>query len=251
MLRLKGDPMRTYAIGDIHGYLGELKRAHELVAQDRADTGDSSAPVIHIGDLCDRGPDTRGVIDFLLAGIKAAEPWVVLKGNHDRMMARFLEWPKRHDENLRSDLHWLHSRLGGSDALASYGVDITADADTIHREARDKVPDAHQAFLDSLPTSYRVGELFFCHAGIRPGVPLDQQTEDDLCWIRDEFLNSRVDHGPLIVHGHTPVEVVEHHGNRVNTDTGAGYGRPLVPVVIEGREVWTLTNAGRVKVVPE
>ncbi|SMH46253.1 metallophosphoesterase family protein [Maritimibacter sp. HL-12] len=243
--------MRTYAIGDIHGYLGELKRAHELVAQDRADTGDSSAPVIHIGDLCDRGPDTRGVIDFLLAGIKAAEPWVVLKGNHDRMMARFLEWPKRHDENLRSDLHWLHSRLGGSDALASYGVDITADADTIHREARDKVPDAHQAFLDSLPTSYRVGDLFFCHAGIRPGVPLDQQTEDDLCWIRDEFLTSRVDHGPLIVHGHTPVEVVEHHGNRVNIDTGAGYGRPLVPVVIEGRDVWALTEAGRVKVVPE
>lgn len=242
--------MRSYAIGDIHGYLGELERAHALIAEDRARCDDHTAQVIHIGDLCDRGPDTKGVIDFLLKGIGRGEPWIVLKGNHDRMMARFLEWPTRHDEILRSDLDWLHPRLGGAEALASYGVDITADFHTIHLEARDKVPDAHRDFLDTLPTSHSAGDLFFCHAGIRPGVPLDEQTEDDLCWIRDEFLTSRADHGPLIVHGHTPVDVVEHHGNRLDIDTGAGYGKPISAVVFEGRDVWVLTEAGRVAVVP-
>ena len=83
--------MRIYAIGDVHGYLDELKRAHALIAADRAAWGDVDAPVIHIGDLCDRGPDTRGVIDFLLAGLERGEAWGTLLGNHDRIMARFLE----------------------------------------------------------------------------------------------------------------------------------------------------------------
>jgi serine/threonine protein phosphatase 1 len=240
--------MRAYAIGDIHGQLSELARAHRLIAQDRSRVGDSDAPVVHIGDLCDRGPDTRGVIDFLLTGLGRGEPWVVLKGNHDRMMSRFLETPPRRDQGLREGLYWLHPNLGGKQTLASYGVDITGDAAAIHRAGRELVPEVHRAFVTNLPTSYHLGDSFFCHAGVRPGVPLDLQVEDDLIWIRGEFLDSTADHGALVVHGHTPVEAVEHHANRLNIDTGAGYGHPISAVVIEGHDVWQLTETGRMRV---
>lgn len=244
--------MRTYAIGDIHGYLGELERAHALIAADRDRCGDEAAPVIHIGDLCDRGPDTRGVIDFLLAGLERGEAWGTLLGNHDRIMARFLEDPSWIDPQLPVGLHWFHPRMGGEATIASYGIEIEPDErlNKLHARVRAVVPEAHRAFICGLPTSIKLGDALFCHAGIRPDVPLNEQTEDDLCWIRAEFLKSRADHGPLIVHGHTPVDVLEHHGNRLNIDTGAGYGKPLVPVVIEGREVWALTEVGRVRVMP-
>ncbi|HHB81404.1 MAG TPA: serine/threonine protein phosphatase [Aliiroseovarius sp.] len=244
--------MRTYAIGDIHGHLEKLKRAHVLIEADRAEVEDDEAPVVHIGDLPDRGPDTRGVIDFLMAGQAAGEPWVVLKGNHDRMMAWFLDIPPRRDHCLRSELEWVHPRLGGLDTLASYGVDISAgrSSDDLQRDAVVCVPGTHKDFLDALPVSYRRGEVFFCHAGIRPGLSLDMQTEDDLLWIRQEFHVSDADHGALIVHGHTPIDAVTHYGNRVNIDTGAGYGKAVSAVVIEGRDVWLLTDEGRVPVLP-
>lgn len=242
--------MRAYAIGDIHGHLSELERAHRLIRADRDRVGDGDAPVVHVGDLCDRGPDTRGVIDLLMAGIGRGAPWVVLKGNHDRMMARFLDPVPRRDHRLREGLFWLHPSLGGKQTLASYGIDTGTDAEAIHRAARDRVPQAHRAFVETLPTSYRLGDIFFCHAGVRPGVPLDHQVEDDLIWIRREFLDSTADHGALVVHGHTPVEVVSHYGNRLNIDTGAGYGDPLSAVVLEGRRAWLLTEEGRVRVDP-
>lgn len=240
--------MRAYAIGDIHGQVSELRRAHRLIAADRARVGDEGAPVVHIGDLCDRGPDTKGVIDLLLDGLDRDAPWVVIKGNHDRMMQGFLETAPRRDAGLRAELSWLHPNLGGKTTLASYGVDTGRAPEAIHRAALDAVPEAHRAFLAALPTSHRMGDLYFCHAGIRPGVPLDEQAEDDLLWIRDEFLLSTANHGPLIVHGHTPAETVEHHGNRLNIDTGAGHGHPISAVVIEGRAAWRLTEDGRVGV---
>lgn len=236
--------MRIYAIGDIHGQLGQLERAHRLIRADRDRVQDESAPVVHVGDLCDRGPDTKGVIDFLISGIDRGENWIVLKGNHDWMMSEFL------DGGLNG--RWLSANIGGRATLASYGVDLHAHLDTanIHRAALETVPGAHRAFLRDLPLTYWQGDLFFCHAGIRPGVPLVDQREEDLLWIRDRFLYDPSDHGALIVHGHTPVEAVMHAGNHLNIDTGAGYGRTLVPVVIEGRDVWALTEAGRHAVTP-
>lgn len=244
--------MQIYAIGDIHGHLGKLQHAHELIARDRAAGGDPAAPVVHIGDLVDRGPDSRGVVEFLRQGVSTGAPWVVLKGNHDRMFALFLQDPPRRDPRLRPGLEWLDDRLGGRTTLASYGVDAAhgRDPTEIHAEARRKVSEAHRAFLAGLPAWYRASECFFCHAGIRPDVPLEAQSEDDLLWIRHEFLDDRRDHGALIVHGHTPVPEVEHHGNRVDIDTGAGHGRKLSAVVIEGRRVWRLTETGRSEVVP-
>jgi Calcineurin-like phosphoesterase len=244
--------MRVYAIGDIHGYLSELERAHALIAADRARVGDETAPVVHVGDLCDRGPDTRGVIDFLLAGRERGENWVSLLGNHDRLMAWFLEDEPRHDPHLMVGWTYFHDGVGGVETLASYGVEIAPRErlSALHAKARAAIPETHRRFVQTLPTSWETGEHIFVHAGIRPGVPLAEQTQEDLVWIRHEFHDDPRDHGKLIVHGHTPIEAVTHYGNRVNLDTGAGYGRPIGVVVIEGRNVWALTDAGRVACPP-
>ncbi len=242
--------MRAYAIGDIHGQLGKLEHAHMLIQMDRELVADDEAPVVHIGDLVNRGPDARGVLDFLIRGQKAGKPWVVLKGNHDRMMAWFLEDTPRRDHRMRVEYEWLNPRIGGLETLASYGVNITADQspEAIHAEACEKVPETHKIFMAGLASSYRMEDLFFCHAGIRPGVALEDQVEDDLCWIREEFYASDADHGALIIHGHTPVDVVTHYGNRLNTDTGAGFGRDLSAVVIEDGQVWLLSEQGRIRI---
>ncbi|WP_432448189.1 metallophosphoesterase [Aliiroseovarius marinus] len=242
---------RAYAIGDIHGHLDKLQAAHALIAEDRARCGDGDAPVVHIGDLVDRGPDSKGVIQFLIEGQARGENWVVLKGNHDRMMEMFLREHPMVDTQLLYDHNWLHTRIGGVETLASYGVEVPEGIRTyqLHPKARAAVPESHRAYLAQLPSSYQLGDLYFAHAGIRPGVALADQTEDDLCWIRKEFHQSDADHGPLIVHGHTPVDAVTHYGNRVNIDTGAGHGKAISAAVIEGRDVWLLGAGGREVVV--
>jgi serine/threonine protein phosphatase 1 len=242
--------IRTYAIGDIHGALGKLHAAHRLIAEDMAQHG--AAPVVHLGDLVDRGADSRGVIDFLMDGLAAGRDWVVLKGNHDRMFAGFLKAADWHDPRLRPDLSWLHPRLGGAATLASYGVRAAADRPVlaVQTEAANLVPQRHRDFLDGLPLILRRGPVAFVHAGVRPGVALDAQVEDDLTWIREPFLSDDRDHGALIVHGHTVVERPTHYGNRVNIDTGAGYDGPLTAIVVEDTRVFVLTASGRMPLHP-
>lgn len=237
--------MHLYAIGDIHGQLGLLQAAHDLIADDIARHG--PGPVIHVGDLVDRGPDCRGVIDYLMRCRAEVRDWVVLKGNHDRMFTRFLRDPREQEPGLRSDLAWLHPRLGGAATLASYGVANAADRPLgpVHAEATAAVPQAHIDFIDTLPTLHQAGECTFVHAGIRPGIALPDQTETDLVWIREPFLSEATSHGPLIVHGHTAIDAATHYGNRLNLDSGAAYGGPLSAVVIEGREAALLTPTGR------
>ena len=240
--------MHTYAIGDIHGHLDLLHRAHHLIAADSATHG--AAPVVHVGDLVDRGPNAAGVIDFLRAGLAQGRNWIVLKGNHDRMFTLFLADPNAKDPGLRADLGWLHPRLGGAATLHSYGVHAPGDRPlaAVHADAEAAVPPEHVTFLTALPTMYRRGEALFVHAGIRPFLPLDQQTETDLVWIREPFLSEPASHGPLIVHGHTALPEATHYGNRLNLDSSAAYGGPLSAVVIEGTEAWLLTDHGRVPV---
>ncbi len=215
---------RIYAIGDIHGQCDKLVAAHEAIAADAAREGGGGPRVVHIGDLCDRGPDTRGVIDVLLAGIERGEDWIVLKGNHDRMFAGWMRAKDHRDPLLREGLDWLAPNLGGTATLASYGVErrLMESKTSLHRRAAKAVPERHIEFAEGLPLIYREGGLFFCHAGVRPGVPLDEQIEDDLLWIRSGFLEDVRDHGALIVHGHTALDAPEHYGNRVNLDGGAG-----------------------------
>jgi serine/threonine protein phosphatase 1 len=242
--------MKTYAIGDIHGHLGLLQDLHGLIADDMAATGE--APIVHIGDLVDRGPNSAGVVEYLRAGTAGGADWVVLKGNHDRMFAGYLSSLAYHDAGLRRDLSYLHPRLGGAETLASYGVKNAADRPLapVWEDARIAVPQLHRNFLESRPTHYLHGEAFFVHAGIRPGVALAGQIEDDLVWIRHEFLDDPRDHGPLIVHGHTAIDTPTHYGNRVNIDSSAAYGGPLSAIVVEGRDVWQITPRGRMRVAP-
>jgi serine/threonine protein phosphatase 1 len=242
--------MKTYAIGDIHGHLSLLTDLHALIAQDMATTG--AAPIVHIGDLVDRGPNSAGVVEYLRSGLAGGADWLVLKGNHDRMFAGYLGDINHHDAGLRRDLSWLHPRLGGAETLQSYGVKNSADRPLapVWEEAQAAVPAAHRAFLQNLPTFYLRGEVLFVHAGIRPGIALADQTEDDLIWIRHDFLDDPRDHGLLVVHGHTAIDAPTHYGNRVNIDSSAAYGGPLSAIVIEGRDVWQITPQGRQRLAP-
>lgn len=237
-----------YAVGDIHGQAEQLARALEWIAAD----GGPDASIVFLGDYIDRGPDSRGVIQQLVDGGRDRDNWVFLKGNHDRMMEWFLHDPPVHDPHLLLGFHWLHDRIGGADTLESYGVGRTDGRRMFELadEVRGKVPADHVDFLNSLTLSHSAGPLFFAHAGIRPGVALDKQDEEDLLWIRQEFHSSTDDHGALIVHGHTPVERARHYGNRINLDTGAGYGFPLSVAVFEGTDCWLLGADGRSALKP-
>lgn len=239
--------MRSYAIGDIHGQLALLQQAHAWIEADRKRSGDQEAPVVHLGDLVDRGPDSAGVIRLLREGIAGGAPWVVLKGNHDRLFERFLTSPDWADPNLRPEVSYLHPGIGGAETLMSYGLYRRSSfyLDEARQEALAAVPPEDIAFLEGLPLSHRQGAVLFVHAGIRPGVPLDAQTEQDFLWIREPFLSDTRDHGPLIIHGHTAISQPVHYRNRVNIDSSAAYGGPLTAVVIEGRRIWRLSEDGR------
>ena len=243
--------MRLYAIGDIHGQVGKLDAAHAEIRADRDRTGDDDALVIHLGDLVDRGPDSRSVIEYLMDVIGRGEPWKVLKGNHDRMFADFVRAAKE-DPRLVVGQSYLHPGLGGPATLQSYGVIkglLMRDRDVADRAAA-AVPDAHVAFIEKLPLFHRTDDLLFVHAGIRPGLPLEDQVEDDLLWIREGFLDDDTDHGFLVVHGHTPVDEPTHYGNRVALDTGAGFGGPLTVAVFEAGEVHILRDGAREALTP-
>ncbi|MDX1779992.1 MAG: metallophosphoesterase family protein [Thalassovita sp.] len=237
-----------YAVGDIHGYLDQLDRAIELIEKD----GGRDAPVVFLGDMVDRGPDSRGVIDRLMAGIAKGRDWTVLRGNHDDMFRNFLDSGALTSPRTRRPLEWRHEIMGGRETLASYGiVGLDAPAADIWREALEMVPFRHLEFLESRPSSKQIGEMLFVHAGIRPGVPLDRQDPQDLIWIRTDFLDFRGAHPWLVVHGHTHRPTAEHHGNRINLDSGAGYGRPITAAVFENGKAWTLTPYGRSPLQPK
>lgn len=242
---------RVYAIGDVHGHLDKLKAAHARIEADRAACRDQAALVVHVGDYVDRGPDSRGVLEYLKKGVGGGRPWIVLKGNHDRQLADFTRG--RRDPILREGLTYISPNIGGLKTLESYGVTKrffwsmakTQDA------ARAAVPAAHVEFIDDLSLTHETEDLFFVHAGIRPGVPLHRQEENDLLWIRQPFLEDTRDHGKLIVHGHTALDAPQHYGNRVNIDGGTGFGRALIPAVFEGRDCWLLDPDGnRVRLGP-
>ncbi|MEH6834239.1 MULTISPECIES: metallophosphoesterase [Falsihalocynthiibacter] len=239
--------MRTYAIGDIHGQLDMLHDAHDRIAQDKKRVQDTEAPIVHLGDLVDRGPACKAVVQYLLDGIDAGENWVVLMGNHDRMFLWYLEEVSKNDPHLFIGLDWLNARIGGTETLASYGVEVDAKRryGEVHAEARSSVPQSHINFLSQRPTSFTRGDVHFVHAGIRPTVPLNAQDEDDLVWIREGFLDSDVDHGALIVHGHTALTHATRYPNRVNLDSSAAYGNHLTAAVFEGRDVWQLSSTER------
>lgn len=238
------DPI--YAIGDIHGQIHMLDDALRRIEAD----GGPEAQIVFLGDYVDRGPDSKTVLERLRAGVAQGRNWTPLKGNHDRMFQWFLEEQPRPDPHLKITHSWLHPALGGVETLASYGVSVDDSerlAD-VHARAIAAVPDEHRSFLNGLRTSYQVGRFLFVHAGIRPEVVLEDQVENDLLWIREPFLSYDRAHPWLVVHGHTALKAPQDYGNRLNLDSGAGYGRPLSIAVLEEEHIWWLTPEGRQRV---
>ena len=234
--------MRVYAIGDIHGHVDLLKAAHDRIRKD----GGEGAQVVHVGDLIDRGPDSRGVIDYLMDGQAKGRAWLVIKGNHDRQLPHFLRDPHWIDPRAADPRDWLARDSGAETTLASYGV---ADArlrpiEAVHAEALHAVPQAHARWLDGLPLWHLTPRALFVHAGIRPGVDLRAQSEDDMLWLRRPFQDDLRDHGVLVVHGHTPVRQPTHYGNRVNIDTGAASGGPLTVIRLDEGGVQVVEDGG-------
>lgn len=227
------DGMRLYAIGDVHGMNAMLAEAHGKIAADLADRPGLDHRIIHVGDYVDRGRDSAGVVDRL-ARMTASDPRALcLLGNHDEMMRGFLADP------LVFGPSWFANR--GASTVRSYGIDAPdmPDADALPDLAARfaaALPPAHGAFLRDLPLSVRFGDYFFCHAGIRPGVPLDGQDAHDLVWIREPFLSSTRDHGAVVVHGHTPGPAPVVRANRIGIDSGAVFGGPLTVLVLEGSD---------------
>ncbi len=226
--------MRLVAIGDVHGCLGLMDRLLDAIdAEIAADTPDDWR-IVMLGDYVDRGPNSRGVLDRLIE--RTADPrQIALTGNHDDRMANFL--------TTMAD-PGLFIEYGGVETAASYGVTLdTSSAEQLLNSRKalvDAVPATHLEFLHALPTSAEFGDFFFCHAGIRPGIPLDLQKRDDLIWIRREFLSHPGLHPKLVVHGHTPAEAPEIMPNRINIDTGAYATQVLTAFVAEGTRKWLL-----------
>jgi serine/threonine protein phosphatase 1 len=227
---------RVYAIGDIHGRLDLLERMHELIDSETARDRPEERVVVHLGDYVDRGPESAGVLEFLRDKVRSDTGIIALAGNHDQGFLDFL----RHGE-----LESLFPGNGGTATSHSYGV--TADFTTAQAAKRTSaalgkaVPDSHKAFLRSLPAKAEFGDFFFCHAGVRPNVPLDKQAIRDLLWIRYEFLDWPHLFEKVIVHGHTPHGEPEVLPNRVNVDTAAYMSGILTALVIEGSEKRFLT----------
>lgn len=186
------------------------------------------AVTVTLGDYIDRGPDSCGVIERLSAN-PFPTPYVALRGNHEAMLLDFLAEPEH-------GRHW--RRQGGAETLRSYGVAtwmrLIGRSDVKMAERlRQAMPASHAVFMSSLRFSFSLGNYFLCHAGVRPGVPLEQQREMDLMWIRREFLTCTSSFGKIVVHGHTPVPVPEVMSNRINIDTGAVMTGRLTCIVLE------------------
>lgn len=232
------DGLRIYAIGDVHGCLEALRETHGWIAEDLKRRPVADWRIVHVGDYVDRGPECRGVIDHLIQCRTTDDRVICLRGNHDHMFLAGI--------NGDADLSQIWLRNGGGETLMDYGVEVHEFKDRLaaNTPAIPEVPEAHIAFLDSLPLTVRFGDYFFVHAGIDPDTVLDQQTEQSLLWIRDAFLGSRTEFEAVIVHGHTPVHRVDVQRNRIGIDTGAVFGRNLTCLVLEGADQGVLHASG-------
>ncbi len=230
-----------YAIGDIHGRTDLLHELLTLIERDAAAVGGRRKTLVFLGDYVDRGPDSRGVIDFLSARLPNEFDAHFLKGNHEQFLLDFLDDPTWLDA-------WLHN--GGEATLLSYGVDVDGlkrrgpEPEAWREAFRRAIPEQHLRFLRRLELQYQVGDYVFVHAGVRPGVPLSEQRPADLLWIRHEFLRSQEPFGKIVVHGHTPERAPVVRSNRIGIDTGAVFTGCLTALRLE-TETRTFLQAAR------
>jgi serine/threonine protein phosphatase 1 len=225
---------RIYAVGDIHGRFDLLTDIIARIDDDLQRRPIGQSVEVYLGDYIDRGPDSSSVID-LLAHRMVRNHAICLRGNHEAMMEAFLRDPEALDD-------WL--QMGGQQTLVSYGMSAhvieQAALDNVHQDFQDALPRTHELFLQCLRNNFCCGDFLFVHAGIRPNVLIELQEDQDMLWIRDEFLDAEQDHGKYIVHGHTPVAYPDIRSNRVNIDTGAWRSGVLTCVAIEGESILIL-----------
>lgn len=234
------DGMRIYAVGDVHGRLDLLREIEAQIEEDARAAPLDRIIQLMLGDYIDRGPDSAGVIAHLIERGRQRE-LVTLRGNHEDYILAARRWPG-------AVLHWCQN--GGADTLASYGIDVSdydeAEVDeacvAIARRFFAALPSEHARFIDEALLHWSCGDYLFVHAGIRPGVPFAEQSEVDLLWIRDEFLDSDMDFGCVVVHGHTPTATPVLRANRIGIDTHAVRSGRLTCLVLEGASQSFLTT---------
>ena len=227
---------RVYAVGDVHGCADQFGALLAAIDADDAARGPADTMLVLLGDLIDRGPDSRGVVERAMR-LAASPRFALLKGNHEEMLLRAATG---HRPSLQ-----LFNRYGGRETLMSYGVDAAAYDEASFEELEAlivaAVPAAHRAFLDAGKPHLTIGDYLFVHAGIRPGISLAEQVGADLRWIRDPFLSHRGPHEAFVIHGHTITAEPDVQSNRIGIDTGAYAGGPLTAIGLEGGERWFLT----------
>ena len=228
---------RVYAIGDIHGRRDCLDRLLLAIDNDEKSRAAAQTTIVFLGDLVDRGLDSRGVVERVMQVAKARR-CILLMGNHEEILIRAWEG----DRQAAGLLH----RVGGRETLLSYGVAMAAydacDLGDLAALTGDHVPVEHIAFLRGFLDHWQRGNYLFVHAGIRPGVPLDEQRASDLRWIRRDFLDDDRDHGFMVVHGHSITEAVDERPNRIGIDTGAFASGKLTALGIEGTDRWVIST---------
>jgi len=229
------DGIRIYAIGDIHGRADLLQQMFAVIDADLACTPVNRAIEVYLGDYVDRGPHSGDTLDLLIERSHIRES-VFLKGNHEAYLLEVLRDPTKLED-------W--RQFGGLQTLISYGIQPSLNPDAAEqieliRMLNKAMPREHLKFLRSLKPSFVCGDFFFVHAGVRPGIPLKEQDESDLLWIRNDFLDSEKNFGKFIVHGHTPVRAPDIRPNRINIDTGAYATGNLTLLRIQGNRMLAL-----------
>jgi len=235
---------RAYVVGDVHGRLDLLEQLLGQIERDWTERPAKKGLLVFLGDLIDRGPNSAQVVERLRTYSARGLQTVFLLGNHEEVLLRIL------GGDASPIGSWL--RFGGAECLESYGADArriarSADADALQL-IQEAIPAEQVEFLQGFGDTCRFGDYLFVHAGIRPGVSIDEQLQSDLRWIREPFLEDEADHGCVVVHGHTIRPEVEERANRIGIDTGAYRTGVLTALAIEGAERWYL-QTGRATVV--
>lgn len=231
-----GEDRRVYAIGDIHGRLDLFDQLLELIGQDDATRPPSPCHLVLLGDLIDRGAQSMEMVKRAMTLAAATSHAHFIKGNHEEVFVNAARGSAQFAGYCR--------RIGGLEALASYGLGLESSKAMSDEELAswmlNHVPRDHVDFLDGFEDMLTLGDYLFVHAGIRPGIPLKAQVPADLHWIRTEFLDSRDDHGLMVIHGHSITADVDERSNRIGIDTGAWSSGKLTAIGLQGTERWYL-----------
>ena len=214
----------------------------ERIDADDAARAAVDTSLVFLGDLIDRGPASRGVVERVKWLMQASPNVRCVAGNHEDLMLRCLEGDTRAVP--------VFGKAGGHATLMSYGADDfdyeNTEAEEIVALLQKHIPQEHANFLKGLDDSIRIGGYLFVHAGIKPGVALDEQRPEDMRWIKERFTSYSGDHGVMVVHGHTITEFVDLQSNRIGIDTGAYATGKLTAVGLEGTDFWFLDTGGGV-----